>query len=101
MEAAFMLRRLVLTLFLVLISLSASAQQPQQQKKTATQKLAKLVQPWPDESVLTERQNDAEHRALFQNTDPLEFTLESDFNAVNKERDPNKAPRFAAVLAAP
>src|SRR5215472_350305 len=89
-----MLRRPFIILLLVLIAVTASAQQ----KKTAVQKLAKLVQPWPDENVLAERQKDAEQRALFQNTEPLAFTLESDFSALNKERDPNKAPRFSGVL---
>src|SRR3954464_12939213 len=89
-----MLRRLFITLLLVLFAVSASAQQ----KKTAVQKLAKLVQPWPDEAVLNQTRDEAEHRALFQTSDPLEFTLESDFSAINKERDPNTAPRFAATL---
>ena len=94
-----MLRRFIVTIPLVLLALTASAQQAtQQQKKTGIQKLAKLVQPWPEDSVLTERKTDAEHRALFQTADPLEFTLEADFSAINKERDPNSAPRFSGVL---
>jgi hypothetical protein len=89
-----MLRRPFIILLLVFIAVTASAQQ----KKTAVQKLAKLVQPWPDENVLAERQKDAEQRALFQNPEPLAFTLESNFSALNKERDPNNAPRFSGVL---
>jgi hypothetical protein len=102
-ETASMLRRLSFIFLIALIAMSASAQQKQEQKqkKTAVEKLAKLTQPWPDASVLADRQNDAEHRALFQNTEPLEFTLESDFGAINKERNPNSTPRFSAVLKAP
>jgi hypothetical protein len=85
-------------IFLLLLALTASAQQATQQKKTAVQRLAKLVQPWPEDSVLAERKTDAEHRPLFESAAPLEFRLEADFSAINKERDPNSAPRFSGVL---
>jgi hypothetical protein len=93
-----MLRRSILTICLLLLTLTASAQQATQQKKTAVQKLAKLVQPWPEDSVLAERKADADHRALFQSAEPLEFTLQADFSAINKERDPNSTPRFSGLL---
>jgi hypothetical protein len=35
---------------------------------------------------------------LFQSTEPLVFTLESDFGAVNKDRNPESTQQFPAVL---
>ena len=69
------------------------------QKKTTTQKLAKLAQPWPAADVLDNRRVDAEQRALFQGSEPLAFTLESDFSTVNKDRDPNSTKQFPATAA--
>src|SRR5262249_50705605 len=71
------------------------------QKKTATQKLAKLIEPWPAPDVLQSRKTDAERRALFQSAEPLVFTLESDFGAVNKDRNPESTQQFPAVLKVP
>src|ERR1051326_1559965 len=98
-----MVRRLLVSILfimavLVVLDAQDKTSKSADQKKTAVEKLAKLAQPWPDSSVLAERRGDAERRALFQSSEPLSFTLESDFNALNKERDANDAARYAAVL---
>ena len=56
------------------------------------------ARPWPDDEVLTARATDAQNRTLFQDASPLEFTLTSEFNLINKERTPNNAKRFPAVF---
>ena len=67
-------------------------------KKTPAQKLAKLIAPWPTPDILKSRQADALQRPLFRNSVPLSFTLEADFKAVNKDRDPASTRRFPAAL---
>ena len=37
-------------------------------------------------------------RPLFQRTDPLEFTLTANFNAINKDRNPESTTRYPAIL---
>jgi hypothetical protein len=99
------LRRPFVTLLLLLTVLCVTeAQTPapaSSTKKTAAEKLAKLAAPWPDAATLEARRVDAENRALFKGPGPLEFTLESDFTAVNKDRNPNSTKLFPAVLKVP
>src|SRR5262245_30399946 len=99
------MRRLITLLLLLVLGLHTAAAQtakkgataaPANQKKTATQKLAKLIEPWPAADVLQSRKVDAERRALFQSTEPLVFTIESDFGAVNKDRNPESTQQFPA-----
>ena len=58
------------------------------------------TEPWPDDEVLLARRTDAVNRKLFQEGPPLEFTLTSDFNLINKERTPNNGKQFPGVLTA-
>ena len=58
--------------------------------------LLKLAEPWPDADALKARRLEAEARPLFQATDPLEFTLTADFNAINKDRNPESTTRYPA-----
>lgn len=60
--------------------------------------LLKLIEPWPDADGMRKRREDAENRRLFQSADPLTFTLTSDFNAVNKDRNENSTKRFPGTL---
>jgi hypothetical protein len=60
--------------------------------------LLKLAEPWPDAAELKARRADAEARPLFSSTDPLEFTLTANFSAINKDRNPESAVRYPAVL---
>src|SRR5262245_298710 len=96
-----MLRRLLATVLLFSTAFAVAAQNPPAkapQKKTLTEKLSKLVAPWPEPDVIRQRHADADGRALFRSVEPLGFTLESDFTAVNKDRDPNSTKKFPAVL---
>ena len=60
--------------------------------------LLKLAEPWPDADALKARRAEAEARPLFSTTDPLEFTLTANFNAINKDRNPESTTRYPAVL---
>jgi hypothetical protein len=59
---------------------------------------AKLAEPWPDAAKLAERRKDAEARRLFQEVEPLAFTLAADFKAVNRDRNYASTKAFPAVL---
>ncbi len=61
--------------------------------------LLKLAEPWPEDDVLLARRTEASNRKLFQAIEPLEFTLTSDFNALNKDRDPNSTKRVPGTLS--
>jgi hypothetical protein len=58
----------------------------------------KLAQPWPEDDVLTALKTEAQARKLFQDSTPIEFTLTSDFNLINKERTPNSSKQFPGML---
>jgi hypothetical protein len=60
--------------------------------------LLKLTEPWPDADALKARRAEAEARPLFQSTAPLEFTLTANFNAINKDRNPESATRYPGVI---
>ena len=60
--------------------------------------LLKLVEPWPEESVLLARRTEAERRPLFQRTEALAFTLTADFKLVNKDRNPESTVRYPALI---
>src|SRR5262249_51804984 len=66
--------------------------------KPKAQKPPISTQPWPEDDVLDARRNEAQNRRLFQDEASLEFTLASDFHAINKERTPNNGKRFPGVL---
>ena len=74
-----------------------------QQKGTPTppkkNPLLKLAEAWPEDDVIATRKTEAQTRKLFQDTTPLEFTLTSEFNLINKERTPNNAKQFPGVLS--
>jgi hypothetical protein len=59
----------------------------------------KLAEPWPAPDVLLARRTEAEKRPLFQQIEPLAFTMTADFGAVNKDRDANSTKRFPAVIS--
>ncbi len=60
--------------------------------------LLKLAEPWPDADALKARRLEAEARPLFQRADPIEFTLTANFNAINKDRNPESTTRYPATL---
>jgi hypothetical protein len=89
---------------IILVLIFAAVQMPSAQKTappSAPPKknpLLKLAEPWPDAAALAARRAEAEARPLFQSTDPLEFTLTSNFNAINKDRKPESTTRYPGVL---
>ncbi len=65
----------------------ASQAKPGQTQKPKKPAAAELAEPWPDAAKLAERRKDAEARRLFQDAEPLAFTLAADFKAVNRDRN--------------
>src|SRR6476620_7540176 len=61
--------------------------------------LLKLAEPWPEDEVLLARRTESDNRKLFQVVEPLEFTLTSDFSALNKDRTVDSTKRFPGTLA--
>ena len=60
--------------------------------------LLKLIEPWPDAAALKALHADADARPLFGSTEPLEFTLTANFNAINKDHNPESTTRYPGVL---
>ena len=54
--------------------------------------------PWPSAAELRERRLASEGRSLFQDADPLSFTLHADFAQLNQDRDRARRRRFPGVL---
>src|SRR5215831_102088 len=61
-------------------------------------KLEKLAEPWPDADVVHARRIDAEQRRLFADTDPFPFTLQADFKAIDKDRNPESKNDYPGLL---
>jgi hypothetical protein len=76
----------------------ASQAKPGQTQKPKKPPAVRLAEPWPDGAKLAERRKDAEARRLFQEAEPLAFTLAADFKAVNRDRDIASTKAFPAVL---
>lgn len=89
--------RVLVCTAVVAAAVGAAAQQktPAAPKKNP---LLKLAEPWPEPAVLDARRTEAQQRPLFQQRDPLVFTLAADFKTVNRDRNPESANRYPAVL---
>ena len=61
-------------------------------------KLEKLAEPWPEADVIRTRRIDAEQRRLFAGTEPFPFTLQADFKAIEKDRDPESKHDYPGLL---
>jgi hypothetical protein len=61
-------------------------------------KLEKLAEPWPEPDVVHARRVDAEQRHLFAETEPFPFTLQGDFKAINKDRNPESKNDYPGLL---
>lgn len=61
-------------------------------------KLEKLAEPWPEPDVVHARRVDAEQRHLFAETEPFPFTLQADFKAINKDRNPESKNDYPGLL---
>ena len=96
-----MVNRPLSWLALLLVTGAALQAAPAQKAPGAAPKknpLLKLVEPWPEPAELQARQKAAQDRPLFQQVEPLSFTLSANFNLINKERTPNNNKRFPGVL---
>jgi hypothetical protein len=60
--------------------------------------LLKLIEPWPSAEVLAQRRVSSETLPLFNSPEPFEFTLSSDFKALNKDRNPESRKRYPGEL---
>src|SRR5215475_13693315 len=49
---------------------------------------------WPDAKTIESHRVAAENRKLFNTEDPLPFTLTADFNAINKDKNPNSTKMY-------
>jgi hypothetical protein len=61
--------------------------------------LAQAPSETPAAVALRVRREDAEKRALFQSSDTLQMTLEADFSALNRDRDPNSTKTYPGVIS--
>jgi hypothetical protein len=94
-----MIRRLIVPAF-VALGLAGPALVAQDAPAAKPKKPAISTVAWPDEDELALRSDEALRRTLFQDGPAVEFALSSDFGSINKERTPNNAKQFDAVLTA-
>src|SRR5450759_573780 len=96
--------RLAASSLAILIVVCAAVQMPRAQStappsaRPKKNPLLKLAEPWPNADALKARRAEAEARPLFQSTDPVEFTLTANFNAINKDRNPESTTRYPGVI---
>ncbi len=90
---------LAVSSFVVVLAGLAAGQTPAT-KAPKKNPLVKMAAEWPAADVLEERRAEAEQRPLFQQSDPLVFTLTADFKTINKDRNPESTNRYPAVLVA-
>jgi hypothetical protein len=88
-------------LLVVCGTIAAPLAQKPTEKEAAKQKktLLKLAQPWPEPAVLQARREEAQKRPLFQDEEPLPFTLTADFKTINKDRNPESTNKYPGVLS--
>jgi hypothetical protein len=96
--------RLAVSSFALLIAVVAAAPIPGAQSSVPPKApgkknpLLKLAEPWPDAAALKARHLEADKRPLFAGVDPIEITLTANFNAINKDHNPESTTRYPAVL---
>jgi hypothetical protein len=90
--------RLAASAVLVVALAAAGAAQTATPKPAKKNPLLKLAEAWPEPAVLEARRTEAEQRPLFQQPDPIAFTLAADFKTINKDRNPDSANRYPALL---
>ena len=96
--------RLAVSSFALLIAVVAAAPIPRAQSSVPPKApgkknpLLKLAEPWPDAAALKARRLEADKRPLFAAVDPIEITLTANFNAINKDHNPDSTTRYPAVL---
>src|SRR5262245_62201747 len=94
-----MMRRLFGSAFIALVlTAPALIAQNRSSAPPRVSPLLKLAEPWPEDDVLAARKGEALARKLFQDGPPFEFSLASDFSALNKERSPNNSKQFPGTI---
>jgi hypothetical protein len=93
-----MMRMRIAAFAAALFALCAGAAQPHAQQPPKKNPFLKLAEAWPEPAVLEARRTDALQRPLFQQAEPLAFTLTADFKTINKDRNPESSNRYPAVL---
>jgi hypothetical protein len=91
--------RLAVSAWILVALAGVGAAQTAAPKPPKKNPLLKLVEEWPEPAALDARRTEAERRPLFQQTDPLAFTLTADFKTINKDRNPESTNRYPALLA--
>ena len=96
-----MLPRRLLPVVALILSCAAAGPRAQTAPTKAPPKknpLLKLAKPWDEPAVLEAKRVEAQQRPLFQQSDPLAFTLTADFKTIEKDRNPESANRYPATL---
>ena len=94
-----MKRRLALSALLAVLLAAPGVIAQQTPTVVKAAKPAVSNAPWPEDDVLLATRDEAQNRPLFRDGPPLEFTLTSTFNLLNKERSPNNGKQFPGVLS--
>ena len=89
-------RSLAAAVVLCAAAATVAAQNPAPAQKKNP--LLKLAEPWPEPAVIDARRTEAVRRPLFQQTEPLPFTLTADFKLINKDRNPESRARYPGVI---
>ena len=92
-------RRCALSVCTLAALATLAAAQPTSQKPPKKNPLLKLAAEWPEPDAIEARRVEAVQRPLFQDTEPMAFTLTADFKTINKDRAPESTNRYPAVLA--
>lgn len=84
------------------LSAAAGAQAPAKPAPPVKKNpLLKLIEPWPAPEAMKKRKADAEALPLFKSTEPVVFTLTTDFKTLNKDRNPESTKRYPGELRIP
>src|SRR5829696_3251339 len=91
-------RRGVLAAVLIAVTWGAVTAAQAPAPKAKKNPLLKLIEPWPTPEAMQQRKADAEALPLFNGTEPIAFTLATDFKALNKDRNPDSKARYPGEL---
>lgn len=95
------MRRMLPPVVLLLVSCAVLTPHAQTAPPKAAPKknpLLKLAKPWDEPAVLEAKRTEAQQLPLFQDIEPLAFTLAADFKALEKDRNPESPNTYPAVL---
>ena len=91
--------------FVLILAVSSLPVRPSAQTQpntpASTKPAVKTPQPWPSAKAIAARKQEADNRKLFAETEPLAFTLISDFKAIDRDRDPESTKLYPATIVLP